>query len=181
MQVAAASREGYNTGMEAVWLILAAIGGGVLLLTFVADTFEVDLPGTDAGLPAEALAGFLAATGLIGFLLTTTGAAAAVTVPVAVGAGVGTGAAALALVRFLVRSPTDPTPTQADFVGAIARVVTPIAKGELGEVIVTRHGQPWKVAAELADGDDGPVPSGAQVVVVASPSSTRVVVTPADL
>lgn len=167
--------------MEIVWLVMAAVGGGLLLLTFVADTFEVDIPGTDAGVPAEAIAGFLAACGIIGYLLTSTGVGAGVTVPVAVGAGVGTGAITVSMVRFLMRSPTDATPTQADFVGAIAKVVTPISPGGVGEVMVSRHGQPWKVAAELADGDLDELPAGTQVVVVSTVSATRVVVTPADL
>ena len=174
-------RSRYNRCMEIVWLVMAALGGGLLLLTFVADTFEVDVPGTDAGVPAEAIAGFLAACGIIGFLMTSTGAAAGVTVPVAIGAGAGTGAATVGLVRFLLRTPTDATPTQADFVGAIAKVVTPISPGGVGEVMVSRHGQPWKVTAELAEGDGDALPAGAQVVVVQSLSSTRVVVTPVEL
>lgn len=167
--------------METVWLAMAAVGGGLLLLTFLADTFEVDIPGTDAGIPAEAIAGFLAACGLIGYLLTSTGVGVGITVPAAIGAGAGTGALTVAMVRFLMRSPTDATPTQADFVGAIARVVTPISPDGVGEVMVSRHGQPWKVTAQLADGDVDAVPAGTQVVVVQSLSSTRVVVTPVDL
>ncbi len=166
--------------MTTAWIVLGLVGAGLLLVTFVADTFEVDVPGTDAGLPAEAIAGFLTASGLIGWLLSSTGATTLVTVPVAVGSGIGMGAVTVALVRALMRTPTDATPVTADFVGAIGRVVTPIADDRIGEVMLRRHGQPWKVTAELADGDTV-AEVGSQVVVVATRSATRVVVTPTDL
>lgn len=167
--------------MTTLWLLMAVIGGALLVTIFVADTFEVDLPGTDAGLPAEAIAGFLTAAGLIGFLLSSTGVTGLATVPAALVSGVGMGAVTVALVRFLMNTPTDATPTHADFVGAIAKVVTPIPAGGIGEVLVPRHGQPWKVAAQLTDDNGGTVQPGAQVVVVAAVSPTRVLVTPTDL
>ncbi|MEE8603723.1 NfeD family protein [Euzebya tangerina] len=167
--------------METVWVGVGAIGLALLILTFVADTFELDLPGTDAGIPGEAIAGFLTSAGIIGYLMTSTGIASAVTVPVAVGAGVGMGAVTVALVRFFISTPTDATPTRSDFVGAIGKVVTPISVGGMGEVVMRRHGQPWKVAAQASDDTDEVIAAGTQVVVVQALSETRVIVTPADL
>ncbi len=167
--------------MAILWLLMAGIGAALLLLTFVADTFEVDLPGTDAGLPAEAISGFLTASGLIGFVLTSTGVTSLITVPAAIISGLAMGGVTLALVRFFMHTPTDPTPTHADFVGAIGKVITPIPAGGIGEVLVPRHGQPWKVAAQLTDEAHDTVDAGSQVVVVAAMSATRVLVTPSDL
>ncbi len=166
--------------MNTIWIVMAVVGAVMLAVTLFADTFEIDLPGTDAGLPAEAIAGFLTATGLIGYLLQSTGVASIVTVPAALGAGTGMGVITVSLVRFLIRTPTDATPNRADFIGAIAKVVTPITGSGVGEVLLSRHGQPWKVAAQLADGD-GHLDIGAQVVIVDSVSATRVVVVPSDL
>jgi membrane-bound ClpP family serine protease len=162
------------------FVVLGALGVAVLLLSLVADAGELDLPGTDVGVPAEAVGGFLAAVGAIGWLLTAGGAGPAVTVPAALGGGAAVALGTVALVRFLVRSPTDPTPVRQDFVGAIGRVVTPIRPGGVGEVLVRRHGQPWKVAAEVV-GEEGELEAGAEVVVVAAPSDTRLVVTRSQL
>lgn len=160
---------------------MGAIGLALLILTFVADTFELDIPGTDAGIPGEAIAGFLTAAGIIGYLMTSTGVTSLVTVPVAIGAGTGMGALTVALVRFFIQTPTDATPTRNDFVGAIGKVVTPISPGGMGEVVMRRHGQPWKVAAQASEHTEDTIMAGTQVVVVQALSETRVIVTPSDL
>jgi membrane protein implicated in regulation of membrane protease activity len=116
----------------------------------------------------------------MGALLTSSGVATAVTVPVALGAGTGMGAAALALVRVLMHTPTDATPSREDFIGAIAKVITPISADGVGEVLLTRHGQPWKVTAQLVEGE-APLPAGTSVIVVDTLSATRVVVTASTL
>ena len=167
--------------METAWIGVGALGLALLVLTFVADTFEIDVPGTDAGIPGEAIAGFLTASGIIGYLMTSTGVTGLITVPVAIGAGAGMGAITVALVRFFVQTPTDATPTRNDFVGAIGKVVTPISPGGMGEVMVRRHGQPWKVTAQASDQTDETITSGTQVVIVQALSETRVIVTPSDL
>lgn len=155
-------------------LVLGLIGGEVLDGVF--DAVGVDAAG---GLfSTEVIGGFLAAFGFGAWLLAD-GVGVTVGIAVAGGgvAGVVTGGAALWLSRTLINMPTDPTPTSEDLRGALGKAVTPIPAGGLGEVRVSRHGHPLKLAARAP----GPLPVGTEVVVVDVLSATSVLVAEAGI
>ena len=76
------------------------------------------------------------------------------------------------IVRAAGNIPTDATPTDADLVGVLGVVVTPIPAQGYGEVRVTLGGQPVKVSARA----DSPIPLGTQIMVISALSDTSVVV-----
>lgn len=160
--------------------MFVAVGavGALLLVVFLIfdDVLDGLLPDAD-WISGPALAAFLAAFGLFGWVAqegfdAPTGLAAAAGV---VG-GVALGWFAYRLSRALMHAPTDGTPTAAALVGQEAKVVTPVRAGGTGEVLVRLGGQPVKLSA-TADVD---LPRGTQSVVVAVESATRVRIESAD-
>lgn len=154
-------------------LVIGLVGGEILDGVF--DAIGVDAAG--GFFSTEVIGGFLAAFGFGAWLFEGSG----MTVPVAMlgggAAGVVMGGVALTLSRSLMNMRTDATPTSADLRGALGRVVTPIRAGGLGEVRVSRHGHPLKLAAR----SDQAIDVGTEVVVVDVLSATSVVVTPAEI
>jgi membrane protein implicated in regulation of membrane protease activity len=158
-------------------VVFLVIGGlGVLLLLFSLLGGELlDLGDSPVGV--EAASGFLAAFGFAGAI-----AAAALDartpLPLLASAGIGLAAAVPAawlagrIVRAAGNMPTDATPTDADLVGVLGVVVTPIPAQGYGEVRVTLGGQPVKVSARA----DSPIPLGTQIMVISALSDTSVVV-----
>lgn len=155
-------------------LVVALLFGEILDGVF--DAIGVDSFG---GLfSTEVIGGALAAFGFGGWVLqqgvgVSTGAA----VGGGIAAGVVMGGIAFRLSRALIRMRTDATPAAADLVGALGKVITPIPAGGLGEVTVTRHGQPFKLSARAEE----PLPAGTRIVVVAVRSPTSVLVASSDL
>ena len=98
-----------------------------------------------------------------------------------VGAGVLGGVAAawgsFRLVRAAIDMRTDPPVRHQDLEGRQGRVVTPIAAGQRGEVLIELAGLRHKLAASA----DTSIPLGAAVVVVEVTSPTSVVVTSLEL
>ncbi len=96
------------------------------------------------------------------------------------------GAGAVRAGRAALDMATDATPTSKDLVGSTGRVVTPIVRGSIGEIVVRLGGQPVKLTASLLvedpgasdtdSGDPRPIATGTEVVVVSVVSPTRVVV-----
>lgn len=79
---------------------------------------------------------------------------------------------ALALGRALLRAPDSEHAATGDLVGALATVVTTIPDGGSGEVTISSTDQWLRVIAHA----DGPIATGATVVVVDVSSPTEVVV-----
>jgi membrane protein implicated in regulation of membrane protease activity len=158
--------------------VVVGVVGALLLVVFLIfdDVLDGILPDTD-WISGPALAAFLAAFGLFGWVAQEGFDAPS---PVAAIAGVAGGVAvgwfAYRVSRALMRSPTDATPTTAALVGQHARVVTPVRAGGIGEVLVRLGGQPVKLSA-TAEVD---LPRGTESVVVAVESATRVRVESAE-
>ena len=164
-------------------LIIGAVGMGLLLLTLIVGDFldgvfdGLDLHGGGL-LSTEVLGAFLGAFGFGGALLLST---TTVALPLAVGgglvAGVVGGAFALFIVRTFLRMPTDATPRSSDLAGKLARVVTRIPTGGLGEITVLHAGHRVKLSARSNE----PIPSGADVVIIDVLSPTSVLVAESDI
>ncbi|HSK90129.1 MAG TPA: NfeD family protein [Euzebyales bacterium] len=167
----------------AALLIIGAVGVGLLLLSLIfGDFFDGVLDGLDVdggGLfSTEVVGAFLGAFGFGGALLLTV---PAVALPIAIigglAAGLIGGAIALFVVRSFLRMPTDATPRSEDLAGRLARVITRIPAGGLGEITVVYAGHRVKLSAR----SDEPIPSGTDVVIVAVLSPTSVLVAPSDI
>jgi membrane protein implicated in regulation of membrane protease activity len=123
---------------------------------------------------AALVAGFGFAAGLVDESLDDAGALALVG---GAAGGVVSAWAAARLVRAAVNMPTDPPVRHGDLQGRPGRVVTPIAAGKPGEVLVELAGMQHKLAATAVES----IPLGAAVVVVEVTSPTSVVVATLDL
>lgn len=169
--------------MSAVFIALGVIG--VFLLAVSLLLGEVldglfDAVGIDSGglFSTEVVGAFLAALGFGGWLLSDGfGLPDLIAFAGGVGAGTVMGALALWVSRSLINMPTDATPDRGDIIGALGKVITPIPEGGLGEVTVSRHGQPLKLYARA----ERELAAGEQIVVIAELSSTSVIVSPTDL
>ena len=163
--------------MGTATVVFLVIGGlGVLLLLFSllgGELFDLG----DGPVGVEAASGFLAAFGFAGAIAAST-LDARTPLPLLASAGIGLAAAVPAawlagrIARAAGNMPTDATPTDADLVGTLGVVVTPIPAQGYGEVRVTLGGQPVKVYAKA----DSPIPLGAGIMVISAVSSTSVVV-----
>lgn len=141
-----------------------------LLLDGVLDAIDLDLGPDWLSLPV--IGAGVGAFGVAGAaVLSETGSeVAAHAVGAVIGAAFFAGTAALTVL--LMRARTDGTPTAASVVGAHGRVITPIAPGLVGEVLLTVAGQTRKFTATSSEELD----SGAGVVAVESTSDTAVLV-----
>lgn len=156
--------------------MFVAVGlvGVLLLVVFLVfdDVLEGIIPDAD-WISGPAIGAFLAAFGLFGWVAVE-GFDAPTPVASAAGVvgGIGLGWFAYKAARLLHHGPTDPTPNIAMLVGREARIVTPVRAGGTGEVLVTLSGQPVKLTAT----SDEDLAVGANTVVIAVESSTKVVV-----
>lgn len=157
-----------------VMLVLGLVGGD--LLDGVFDAVGIDATG--GVFSTEVVGGFLAAFGF-GVWLLGDGLGLGTGLALAGGgvAGVVMGGTALWLSRSLINLRTDATPTAADLRGALGRVISPIPDGGLGEVRISRHGHPLKLAARA----EQPISPGVEVVVVEVLSATSVLVAVAGM
>jgi membrane protein implicated in regulation of membrane protease activity len=165
------------SGVTATFLVIGGIGAVVLAVSLlVGDIAHFGHPDADGPFSLPAVAGFVGAFGFVGAIGATLTPAGAPVALVAVVAGlVGafpTAWLAVRLSRAAMNMRTDATPTQADLVGTLGVVVTPIPRNGYGEVRVSLGGQPVKVSARAAH----PIPLGARVFVVEATSSTSVIV-----
>lgn len=156
--------------------MFAVVGvvGALLLVAFLLldDVIEGILPDVD-WISGPAVAAFLAAFGLFGWVAEEGFDAPTPVAAVAgVAGGVGMGWFAYRLSKALMHSPTDETPRTSSLVGREGRIVTAVAPGGVGEVIVRLGGQPVKLFAASSEA----LAVGAEVVVIAVLSDTRVVV-----
>jgi NfeD-like C-terminal, partner-binding len=156
--------------------MFVAVGlvGAVLLVLFLLldDVLEGLLPDND-WISGPAIGAFLAVFGLFGWVAQEAfDAPTPVAAAAGIAGGVGLGWFTVRLSKALYHSPTDATPNTASLVGQPARVVTPVRAGGTGEVLVRLGGQPVKLSATSTD----ELPVGADSVVIAVQSSTRVVV-----
>ena len=152
--------------------VVVGIIGAVLLVAFLLlDDFLDGIMPDSEWISGPAIAAFLAAFGLFGWVaeegFDAPRPAAAI---VGVAGGVGLGWLAYRVSRALLHGPTDATPTAAALVGQQARVVTPVRAGGTGEVLVRLGGQPVKLSATAAKD----LPRGTEAVVVSVESATRV-------
>jgi membrane protein implicated in regulation of membrane protease activity len=147
---------------------------GSLLFDDVIEGLLPDSVLPDSGFVSGPVIGaFLAAFGIVGWALQAgAGASAAVAAGGGLVGGVSLGVATARAARALLHSPTDATPRSADLVGRPAKVITGVRAGGTGEVLVSLGGQPLKLTATAASD----LAVGAQVMVVAVESSTKVVV-----
>lgn len=147
--------EGLLEGLlpESEWLSLPVVGAGLVAFGFGAAITQDQL-----GAPTVAAVGVGAALAL------------------------GSAKAATRATRSAMSMATDATPHSRDLVGTAGRIVTPIAPGGSGEVVVRLGGQPVKLSALAAEGSDpsDTFASGTDVVVVSVVSPTRVRVQTAE-
>jgi len=154
--------------------VVVGLVGAVLLVLFLLfdDLLDGLLPDAD-WISGPALAAFLAAFGLFGWVAEEGfDAPRGVAVAAGVGGGLALGWFAYRLSRALFNSPTDETPNTATLVGQPGRVVTAITAGRSGEVLLRLGGQPIKMFATA----DDTIAVGTDVVVIAVESDTKVVV-----
>ncbi|MCY0937401.1 hypothetical protein [Streptomyces sp. H34-S4] len=128
----------------------------------------------DGWLSLPVAAGFVSMLGFTGVIvLGTTGLGAGAATGVGALAGAGAGWATYRLSQALLRDGSGAAPRHGDLVGStgtVVTVVTAIASGGYGEVMLRLAGQPVKYAATA----DVPLGRGAEVWVTAAPSSTSV-------
>lgn len=166
-----------------VLLIIGAVGVGLLILSLVlGDLLDGVFEGLDVDgggvFSTEVIGAFLGAFGFGGALLQST---EGVGLPAAIGggavAGLVGGGIALLVVRTFLRMPTDATPRSSDLTGKLARVITRIPDGGLGEITVYHAGHRIKLSARA----DEPLAFGTDVVIVQVLSPTSVLVTRSDI
>lgn len=152
--------------------VVVGVIGAVLLVVFLLldDVLDAILPDSE-WISGPAIAAFLAAFGLFGWVAEEAfDAPRPIAAMAGVAGGVGLGWLAYRLSRALLHGPTDATPTTAALVGQQARVVTPVRAGGTGEVLVRLGGQPVKLSATAVKD----LPLGTEAVVVSVESATRV-------
>jgi membrane protein implicated in regulation of membrane protease activity len=168
--------------MDSITVAFLVIGGiGVFVLAaslLVGDLGHFHLGDVhgDGPFSLAAIAGFIGAFGFAGAIAASLAPAGTPASLIAIGAGV---AAALPtawfagrLIRLASNMRTDATPTQADLVGTMGVIVTPVPSNGYGEVRVSLGGQPVKLNARAAE----PIPLGTRVFVIQALSPTSVVV-----
>jgi hypothetical protein len=160
--------------MNTFFLVVAALGFGLLLIGLVFDDVLEFMDADGGVLSAPVIGAFLGAFGIGGFVGTSATGNALVGVIAAGGAGFVLGWVALRLSLAFLGMHTDATPGSGDFLGQFGRVVTPILGGG-GEVLIRMGGSPVKLVAR-ADHD---IERGTEIVVVEvlSPTSVRVMTT----
>jgi membrane protein implicated in regulation of membrane protease activity len=154
-----------------VFVVVGLLGAALLVGTLVFDDVLDDLvPGLDF-LTGPVVGAFLAAFGLFGWFLDD-GVDSPVIVAIAAATvgGIAFGATTYRATKALMHQHTDATPTTDSLVGTAAKVVTPIAAGGIGEVLVRLGGAATKYTATAADD----LPSGTSVVIIAVESPTKV-------
>lgn len=132
--------------------VIGIVGALLLVISLIFDdVLDGLLPETEiVSLPVIAAAmvafGFGTAVldGQAGFPLGLAVAGGAVLAALAGAGAVRAGQAAMGMA-------TDATPTAKDFVGTSGRVITPIPRGSVGEIVVRMGGQPVKLTAVLLD------------------------------
>jgi membrane protein implicated in regulation of membrane protease activity len=167
--------------LSAFWVV-GIIGVALLLATLLlADLFSSLFEGLESfelgdwfSLPV--IAGFLAALGIGGGLAESAGLSTGVSALIGASAGVVLGWFALRISRAAAGMTTDDTPRSADMVGLEGHVVTPVAAGSSGEIVIRVSGSPVKLTARA--GYD--LPTGTDVVVVEVLTSTSVRVESAE-
>ncbi|MFG2621303.1 hypothetical protein ACGFXC_27180 [Streptomyces sp. NPDC048507] len=162
-----------------VLLGLGIFGTALLACSLVFDgVLEGSLGGVPLGpfdgwLSLPVIAGFVAMLGFTGaIVLGTTGLGPGAAAATGAAAGAATGWLTYRFSRSLARDDAGAAPRQGELVGSAGSVVTAIPAAGYGEVLLRLGGQPVKYAATA----DGPVALGAEVWVLATPSSTSVVV-----
>ncbi|WP_329383157.1 hypothetical protein OG625_20860 [Streptomyces sp. NBC_01351] len=127
----------------------------------------------DGWLSLPVVAGFVSMLGFTGaIVLGSTGLGPGAATAAGVVAGAGAGGLTYRISRALLRDRSGAAPRHEDLLGSTGTVVTAIAAGGYGEVLLTLAGQPVKYAATA----DGPVGRGTEVWVTATPSPTSVAV-----
>ena len=154
--------------------IIGLAGGALLVLSLlVGDVLDGFLPGADfAGgyLSTAALGGFAGAFGLAGWVSEPALGAGPASL-IGAGAGLALAWAAVRLTRALIKDhPADRAMTSTDLVGMTGTVVTGIAEGTFGQVLLTARGHRLKVNARA----DHAIETGAEVWVTESLSETSV-------
>jgi membrane protein implicated in regulation of membrane protease activity len=172
-------RQGGAQGVTAVFLVIGAVGLGVLLLSLFAGEFETGFGHVDADGPFSlpAIAALIGGVGFGGAAATTLLPAAlpdVVAVLVALVAGLAVAVplawGAVRLSRALTDMPTAETLTRHHLVGAQGVVVSAIPGGGFGEARLILAGQSLKFSAR----SDEPLPAGTPVYVVEALSETAV-------
>ncbi len=164
-----------------MFVVLGVVGVLLLVGAFLFDdVLDGLLPESD-WLSLTAIAAFLSAFGLAGFIVDSRiGLPVALAVAAGTVAGVALSFVAVSWSRSLGSMSTDATPALADLVGLQGRVITEVLPGSSGEVLVRLGGQQVKLTG-VVDGDRAePLARETEVVVVDALSATRVVVQPAN-
>lgn len=118
---------------------------------------------------------FAAFFGLTGTAMTALAIAGVMPIAAAAAAvGYGSGLLLTRTIRGLQRSSSDSSVAEADLVGAIARVLVPIAAGRTGKVRVHLKDRSFDLLAETEEAD--PVAAGEEVLVIAAPREGHVMV-----
>lgn len=160
-----------------MFIAAAILGTALLLASLFFDGLVEGLLPESEWISGPAVGAFFGAFGIVGWMVQSgLGASAPTAVGAGVVGGVVLGSLTFRIARVLMNSPTDSTPRTADLIGVAGRVVTGVRAGGLGEVLVVRGGIPTKLNATAASD----LAVGAQVVVVAVASATKVVVEAAD-
>lgn len=164
-----------------MFVVLGVIGALGLAVGFVFDdVFEGLLPESD-WFSLTAIAAFLSAFGLAGFIVDSrTALPVAVAIAAGLIAGTALGYTAIRWSRSLAAMSTDATPAVADLVGRQGRVITEVLPGSTGEVLIRLGGQQMKLTGVLAADRPEPLARETEIVIVDALSATRVVVQPAD-
>jgi hypothetical protein len=160
-----------------IFLILGAVGLGLLVMSLLIGEVFGDLFGFDGGgfLSLPAIGAFLAAFGFgSALILYSTSADAGISALGGLGSGVVIGGIAGVFTRSLMNMPTDESVRSSDMVGITGTVVTRIPDDGLGEVSVSYLGQLMKLSARSS----AAVSAGKQVTVTAVISPSAVVVEP---
>ena len=160
--------------MLAFWIV-GAIGAALFLLTFVVgdllDGIFDGLDFTGGFLSTAAIAGFAAAFGVSGGIAMSAGAPLLLALVIGVVTGAAVGAISGLTTKVVSNTPTDRAPGADDLVGARGVVVSAIADGSYGEVLVRVGGHRQKYNARA---ESGAIAVGADVLVTDSLSSSSV-------
>ncbi len=160
--------------MQTTLLVIGGAGIALLLVSLIiGDLVDGVFEGIGPDfLSGMALAGFLAAFGFVGALVSNAGASNTVTIlsGLAAGAAVGAGTGYASLK--LMQGGDESTVRSAGLVGLHGTVVEPVPEEGYGMVSVVAAGHITRLNAR----SDSPLPSGTAVVVTAvlSPTSVRV-------
>ncbi|HHV22440.1 MAG TPA: hypothetical protein GXZ30_13050 [Propionibacterium sp.] len=164
--------------MVSVFLIIGAVGAGLLLVAVViGDLFDGLFDFGDVGgdfFSLAGLAGFIGALGFTGAIVLSL--AASLVLALIVGAVVGLGVGALAAwLTMRLRDPSrdsDSTVRSHHLIGAVGRVIHPIPEGGFGQIRVSVHGHPTMLNARA----DEPIAGGRliQITEVLTPTSVKV-------